>query len=258
MNEEKKSICILTQELAKNFWDERISEEAKEAITSHLSECSSCQKRYDEIKKDIKRMNTNKDDRNHYVQISRMLKHRRIRNISIASALVISVFILFQICFISALFPGGMESTISAGEKCYTFRMSYVFGEPKQRDIVMFKHNNFCDISRIVAVPGDIVEIKNGNLYVNGQIVSGYEGITADSESVHYIEGTFKIEVPEGQYFIIGDDFEKSYDSRYDSYGCVERNDIYGKVLLHTGSWNPFVKQTYVETSTTVEGSEDK
>lgn len=119
-----------------------------------------------------------------------------------------------------------MEPTITQGERCYVFRMSYLFSDPTQGDIVMFKHENYFDISRILAESGDMAEIYDGNLYVNSQIVSGYEGIIADKESKFYDNGKYKMTVPNGQYFMIGDSFEKSCDSRYDSFGCVDKHSI--------------------------------
>lgn len=82
---------------------------------------------------------------------------------------------------------------------------------------------------RIVGIPGDVIEIKKGQLSVNGGIDPRYDGIGA-TESYQKNPENLKLTVPENQYFFLGDQYEISYDSRY--VGCAGRGDIVGKYLL--------------------------
>lgn len=97
-------------------------------------------------------------------------------------------------------------------------------------DVIAFWCNDLDTvlIKRIVACPGDEVLIRDGTLYVNGDIsivFSGeycfeYAGIADDS-----------VPLAVGQYFVIGDNIEKSKDSRYPEVGCVSADSVKGKVI---------------------------
>lgn len=83
-------------------------------------------------------------------------------------------------------------------------------------------------VKRIVACPGDRVEIEDGTLYVNGEksrvfpgeAVFGYSGLAEE-----------EMKLTEGCYFVIGDNIPESKDSRYTEVGCVDRSDIIGEIL---------------------------
>lgn len=83
-------------------------------------------------------------------------------------------------------------------------------------------------VKRIVACPGDEVKIEEGCLYING-----------DTSTVFAKERVFSyagiadppIHLPDSQYFVIGDNIEKSKDSRYREVGCISENCIIGKIL---------------------------
>lgn len=97
-------------------------------------------------------------------------------------------------------------------------------------DVVAFQ----CDglkavlIKRVVAVPGDTVQIVDGVLYRNGapaeeRLVNGsldYAGIAEKPMTLG-----------ENEYFLLGDNYEESKDSRYEKVGCVLEKDILGKVI---------------------------
>lgn len=87
------------------------------------------------------------------------------------------------------------------------------------------------DLYRIVGIPGDEIVIADGHLSVNGKINQQYEGIGA-TETYQKNRAEYRITVPEGQYFCLGDQYEISYDSRFQDFGCVDREDIIGKYIL--------------------------
>lgn len=106
--------------------------------------------------------------------------------------------------------------------------------KPKRGDVVVFiypedKRKDF--IKRLVGLPGDIVEIKNGSIFVNDKLVT--EPIF--SKHYYYNRGDFakegeKIVVPEKSYFVLGDNSGSSKDSRY--WGFVPENNILGQALV--------------------------
>lgn len=99
-------------------------------------------------------------------------------------------------------------------------------------DVIAFR----CDglksvlVKRIAACPGDMVEIKDGTLYVNDAI-----SIIYDKENIFEYSGIARhpIYLDENQYFVIGDNIGESKDSRYEEVGMVYAEDIIGKVIPH-------------------------
>ncbi len=121
-----------------------------------------------------------------------------------------------------------MESSLVHGQQVLVNRIAYVFSSPRRGDVVIFKAGGtHIYIKRIVAVPGDTVQIVNGYLYVNGEQESGdYEkmadaGLLAD-----------EITLGDGEYIVLGDNRNNSEDSRVSSVGIVEKSQISGKVWL--------------------------
>lgn len=106
--------------------------------------------------------------------------------------------------------------------------------EPKRGDVIVFIYpeNPKKDfIKRLVGLPGEIVEIKNGTVYINGNPLQG--GLF--SQRYYYNRGELlseakKIVVPENQFFVLGDNSASSQDSRY--WGFVPHKNILGKALL--------------------------
>lgn len=106
--------------------------------------------------------------------------------------------------------------------------------EPKRGDVIVFIYpeNPKKDfIKRLVGLPGETVEIKNGTVYINGNPLQG--GLF--SQRYYYNRGELlsegkKIVVPENQFFVLGDNSASSQDSRY--WGFVPHKNILGKALL--------------------------
>ena len=108
----------------------------------------------------------------------------------------------------------------------------YFFHGPERGDIVIFHPPggyNTDFVKRIIAVPGDIVNIRNGGVYVNDE----REAYSEQSTSAQ--GGSYPLTVPKGQYFVLGDNRRVSNDSR--SWGFVQARDVLGRAWI--GFW-PF------------------
>lgn len=118
-----------------------------------------------------------------------------------------------------------MEDTLVKGDRVLVSRFEYRFSEPERGDVVVFHPPTSPDedyIKRIVAVGGDTVEVKGGALYLNG--VAQDEPYLKEP----YIEGVYPEEtVPEGYIFAMGDNRNRSGDSRV--FGPVPLESILGK-----------------------------
>jgi signal peptidase I len=115
-------------------------------------------------------------------------------------------------------------------------------GEPKRGDVIVFvypKDTNKDFIKRVVGEPGDVVEVHDKVLFVNGRRV-------ADSYA-QFVDGPFgngesprdnfdPFTIPDGTVFVMGDNRDRSYDSRF--WGPVEIDKIKGKAFLIYWSWD--------------------
>ncbi|MBQ7085204.1 MAG: signal peptidase I [Anaerotignum sp.] len=126
---------------------------------------------------------------------------------------------------------GSMENTIMAGDRILALRTSYWFDEPEAGDVVIFRYpddpsGNTLYVKRIIGTAGDVVEMKDGLVFVNGEVLSeDYLAEPASGDFGPYI-------VPEGSFFMMGDNRNHSLDSRYWDNKFVEEEEILGKVVL--------------------------
>ena len=174
----------------------------------------------------------------------------------IAAAVVIMMIIrtlLFEPFYIPS---GSMLNTLQPGDRVFVDKFSYgihlplvpgevvSLGEPQRGDIVVFPfpHNPKIDyIKRVVGLPGDTLEIRNKQLYRNG------EAVTDEAYVIHSDSRTFPgrrdfmppITVPEGKLFVMGDNRDASEDSRF--WDFVDKKSVYGKAVIIYWSSNNFI-----------------
>lgn len=159
-----------------------------------------------------------------------------------------NVFLSFLLTFLFVLYffaftfvtSGSMLPTLDVGETVFAVRL---LGEPKRGDIVAFhpftEENNYLNaapeyyneyyIKRVVGLSGETVEIKNNSVYINDvPLQEDYlpEGLVMDDFE--------KVIVPEGYYFMMGDNRNASADSRV--IGCIPAENIILKGLFHIDS----------------------
>ena len=135
-----------------------------------------------------------------------------------------------------------MNDTLVDGEIMITTKYDYLFSEPNRFDVVICHYpgrGNTNFVKRIVGVGGDVVEIREGYLYVNGEkyaepyITNDYR---VNWGSNGYSFGPYT--VPEGMYFVMGDHRNNSNDSR--AQGAISRDMIIGHVQQVVWPLNAF------------------
>lgn len=155
--------------------------------------------------------------------------------ISVLVAVVVTI-LLTQFVIVNAKIPSAsMENTIMTGDHLIGLRFAYWFSDIQQGDIVIFKYpdnEKELFVKRVIGMPGDIVEIKDGLIYINGSetpLDEPYlkEPVRTDLEVANKV-----YEVPEGHYFMLGDNRNASMDSRYWTNTYVAENKIVGKAWL--------------------------
>ena len=132
-----------------------------------------------------------------------------------------------------------MKPSFNDGEYILTDKISYRFSEPRRGDVVVFKAPTNPDvdfIKRIVALPGEKLEIKNNKIIIyNNENPKGftlsepYQVMAPIAGGAHVQEGNI-VEVPTGNYFVFGDNRTHSFDSR--EWGPLPRKSIIGKAWL--------------------------
>ena len=145
-------------------------------------------------------------------------------------------FVVTHYVIIKAEVPtGSMISTIQVGDRLIGNRLAYLFSDPKRGDIVIFPYPDNEEetyIKRIVGLPGETLEIVDGVLYIDGKV---YEEDYLNEP----MTGSFgPFTVPEGHYFMMGDNRNRSWDSRYWTNHYVAKSKILGKAWLrYEPSW---------------------
>lgn len=192
----------------------------------------------------------------HYVK-NKKIKTLIDWSLSILVALILTLFIMGNVGFLTKVSGVSMEPTFEDNDNAILNRLVYRFNKPKKGDIVVLNQNKKSNnifyniyeegknvisgieyklgvsaevnednmIKRIVATEGDLLEIKDGDLYVNGEIeeLDSKKGATYE-----LIEIMYPITIPEGHVFVMGDNREKSYDSRI--MGPIKLEQIKGRV----------------------------
>ncbi len=146
---------------------------------------------------------------------------------AVAVALVLRVFV-FQAFWIPS---ESMEHTLQAEDRVLVNKLSYRLHEVQRGDVVVFRRpdeqaSEIRDlIKRVVAVEGDVVEAHDNRLYING------EPSTEPYLDTEEVIGDFgPVEVPPSEVFVMGDNRDESYDSRF--FGTVHEDRIVGRAFV--------------------------
>lgn len=145
---------------------------------------------------------------------------------------VVVVLVVNNFLLINAKIPSeSMEQTIMTGDRVFGNRLAYVFGDPERYDIIIFKYPDNAKelfIKRIIGMPGETVEIKDGKVYINGSKEPLKDSFTPETPVGDYGPYT----VPENSYFVLGDNRNYSKDSRFWNNPYVAEDKILGKAVL--------------------------
>ncbi|MDR2087813.1 MAG: signal peptidase I [Clostridiales Family XIII bacterium] len=162
-----------------------------------------------------------------------------IRDIVIAVAVAVLVMQFIKPTIVK---EHSMEPTLYENNYIFLSKQQYTFADIKHGEIVVFRSNieteNGADkllIKRVIALPGDKISISDGSVYLNGEPLA--EPYIKEPFTSGYVE---ELTVPEGKVFVMGDNRQRSLDSRNDSLGLVSTDTIIGMAVFRVFPFSSF------------------
>lgn len=125
-----------------------------------------------------------------------------------------------------------MEATLHDGDNLIVDKLSYRFRDPKRFEIIVFPYRhkeNTYYIKRIIGLPGETVQVKDGYVYINGEKLDENYGLEVMEDAGIAAE---PIELGEDEYFVLGDNRNHSSDSRDPSVGILHRDELIGRAWI--------------------------
>jgi len=162
--------------------------------------------------------------------------HSKIRVVFawiIQIAVVIGLAAILSLSFFQtvAMQEGSMDSTLSAGDKFLVNKAVYKIGGPKRGDIIAFRIGNeekgSTHIKRVVGLPGETIQIQNGQILINGETYVEQKDFPAMTNAGVAEDA---ITLKGDEYFVLGDNRNSSEDSRFIDIGNIKKEQIIGKL----------------------------
>ncbi len=134
-----------------------------------------------------------------------------------------------------------MEPTLLPGNTMLIDSLSYIFDSPKRGDIIAFytgeKEKSAIQIKRVIGLPGETVQIQNGQILIDGGIYIEDNDLPVIANPGSAAE---PVEIGENEYFVLGDNRNDSEDSRHADIGLIKSSQIIGKLWLRISPLKDF------------------
>lgn len=157
--------------------------------------------------------------------------------------LVVAILAILVVKFVgqrTKVVGSSMEYTLINNDQLIVDKITYRFSAPKRFDIIVFPHDKkkgIYYIKRIIGLPGESVQIIDGNIYINNKVLKESYG----KEKIH--DGGLAnqlIQLGDDEYFVMGDNRNGSCDSRDPSVGNIKRQDLTGRAWLRIWPFDHF------------------
>lgn len=170
-----------------------------------------------------------------FYQKKKKLNSRLIKDIfevvvGCVAAVFLSFVIIFSIGMRTSVIGDSMEPTLYNAQEILISRFAYKLTNPKRFDVIVFlpngNQNSHFYVKRVIGLPGETLQIKNGSVYINGAL------LTEDEQFDKMVDAGIavnEITLSGDEYFVLGDNRNSSEDSRYANIGNVKREYIIGK-----------------------------
>ncbi|HWT75448.1 MAG TPA: signal peptidase I [Mobilitalea sp.] len=157
----------------------------------------------------------------------------------IAAVIFLAYIIVYYALEKTDMIGISMETTLQDHDQIIINKFSYRFHEPKRFDVIVFKksgkEHSYYDVKRIIGLPGEKVQIKDGKIYINGSIIDDIVNVDVMN---NYGLADEEIVLEKNEYFVLGDNRNNSEDSRFASVGNIRRDEIIGKAFIRLSPFN--------------------
>lgn len=161
----------------------------------------------------------------------------------IRDLIIIFVLAMFLRTFVfenTRVLGPSMEPTLHDGDLIIVNKLEYYFTDPERGEIIVFPYKGDPSkqyIKRIIALPGEVIDIREGKVYINGEL---YEEEYILEEMQLRGDIDFPYDIPADTYFVMGDNRNNSSDSRYQDVGTIEKDKIIGHAVFRLWPINKF------------------
>ena len=167
----------------------------------------------------------------------------RLTEWAVDCAVMVALACYLVFCFGSRIEMNGssMKPVLESGDVVLMNRLSYDIGKPNRLDVVVFeREDKKPNVKRVIGLPGETVQIKNGQIYIDDKPLEADKGLGQVSLA-GLAENPVVLE--EDEYFLLGDNRESSEDSRFSGIGNIKRENLIGRVWLR---FQPFSRLGFV------------
>lgn len=142
----------------------------------------------------------------------------------------VGLFFIAYVAAIGIVVGDSMNDTYYDGQRFIINKISYLISEPERFDVAIIEIDNGFIIKRIIGLPNETIQIDaSGNILINGEILEENYG----KEIIQYLgRAENEIRLGENEYFVMGDNRNASMDSRSESIGNIQREQLIGKLAF--------------------------
>ena len=178
-----------------------------------------------------------------FYQKKKKLNSRLIKDIfevvvGCVAAVFLSFVIIFSIGMRTSVIGDSMEPTLYNAQEILISRFAYKLTNPKRFDVIVFlpngNQNSHFYVKRVIGLPGETLQIKNGSVYINGAL------LTEDEQFDKMVDAGIavnEITLSGDEYFVLGDNRNECEDSRNAAVGNISRKSIVGKAWIRMNSF---------------------
>ena len=155
---------------------------------------------------------------------------------------VVLAFFLVRHGLAKVTVDASMTPTLDEGDRVLVDRLRYKIVKPSRNDVIVYcqdsdkdRKDAFYSVKRVVGLPGETVQIKNGGVYINGEEMT--EAVDVDRMMISGL-ATYEVKLGDDEYFVLGDARNSSEDSRYATIGNVKKSDIIGYAWIRLNKFS--------------------